>query len=251
MPRYMVILEYDGFGFNGFQRQPGLPTVQGALETAIVTYAGEEVRVMGSGRTDAGVHALGQVVAFDLEREVEPEKTISGLNALLPAGVAVTGLREVSPAFDPRRNALWREYRYFILNRTERSPLLAGFTHHVARPLDLDVMRRACSLLPGEHDFSAFRLRSENGSDVREVLECEIQEKAHSVIVFRIRANAFLYRMVRIIAGALVMVGRGRMSVDEFERHLAGGAKPCADALPPQGLLLWEVCYPDESTAWR
>lgn len=247
MPRYLVTLEYDGSGFNGFQKQPGLPTVQGALQSAIVTYAGEEVRVMGAGRTDAGVHAVGQAAAFDLEREVEPLKAMSGLNALLPAGAAVAGMREVPDGFDPRRDALWREYRYFILNRTHRSPLLAGYTHHVARPLDLHAMRRACALLVGEHDFSAFRLKSENGSDVRNVLECAIEEKRYGVILFRIRANAFLYRMVRIISGALVLVGRGKMTVDEFEGHLSGGPGPCADALPPQGLFLWEVRYPEDA----
>lgn len=248
MPRYLVTLEYKGTGFHGFQKQPGLLTVQGALESAILTYSGEEVRTAGAGRTDAGVHAVGQAVTFDLEGEADPPLAVRGLNGLLPGGVAVTGMREVPAGFDPRREALWREYRYLVLNRRSPSPLMGEFAFHLPGEIDRPLAGKACSLAVGEHDFSAFRVKAEEASTLREVLVCELGEFDWfpGLLCLRVRAGSFLYRMVRLLAGAVLAVGTGRMSLAGFEGHLAGGSQPCSEPLPAHGLFLWEVAYRPE-----
>jgi tRNA pseudouridine38-40 synthase len=245
LPRYLVTVEYSGTDFHGFQKQPGLSTVQGEMESAITRFTGEDVRVMGCGRTDTGVHALGQAAAFDLSREVDIPKAFNSLNALLPRGIAVTKMVAARDGFDPRRDALWREYRYFILNRRAPSPVLEDYTHHVAASLDVELMARACGLFTGEHDFSAFRVKgSTEESSVREVLGCDFTYARADILCFRVRANAFLYRMVRIMAGAVKAVGCARMSLGELDSHLEGGDMPCAAPLPACGLFLWMVEYP-------
>lgn len=248
MTRYLVTLEYRGTGFHGFQRQAGLPTIQGAIESALVAFTGEEIRVQGAGRTDTGTHAVGQAAAFDVPFDLEVDKALLGLNALLPNGVSITDVSQVPDGLDPRRDALWREYRYFILNRKAPSALLDEFTFHYQRELDLELMRRACAACVGRHDFSAFRAKSQDESSVREVFVCEMTELIPGVLGLIVRADSFLYRMVRIVAGALLEVGSGRMSMKEFEGYLeGGGARPCADPLPARGLFLWRVAYPAEA----
>lgn len=249
MPRYLVNLEYRGTPFHGFQKQPGLLTVQGALEKAIVSLTGEEIRTYGSGRTDTGVHAVGQAVSLDLPNDVDIDRAMRSLNALLPPGASLTRMIEVPDDFDPRREAIWREYRYFIFNRPFPSPLFEEFSYHVPGVLDWQVMRQACGMLVGEHDFSAFRLKGEDKTSVRRVLDCGIEETFPGLWWLAVRADSFLYRMVRIIAGAIVDTGTGRMSLEELEGHLQGGEKPCADPLPANGLFLWEVAYPPERLA--
>lgn len=244
MPRYLVILEYLGTCFHGFQKQPDVPTVQGALEEALATLTGEEVRVAGAGRTDAGVHALGQAAAFNLTGEVDEPRAIKSLNALLPPGAAVTGMRPVPENFDPRRDAQWREYRYFILNRSAPSPLIDGTAYHLPGELNGEVMERACALLQGEHDFAAFTVGAAEEPALRTVLRCGITHTRPELICMVVRADSFLYRMVRVMAGAVLSVGRGRMDVSELEGRLDGGKGPCADPLPARGLFLWEVSYP-------
>ncbi len=244
MLRFLVTLEYRGGEFHGFQRQPGLATVQGALEAALLRLTGEEIRVRGAGRTDAGVHALGQAAAFDVPDAVAGRASIEGLNALLPAGVAVTSIRPVPAGFDPRRNASWREYRYFILNRPSPSALLEGFTYHFKGELDRGVMRQACAAFVGERDFSAFRVRQQDESSVRTVVACELEEILADLLCVRVRADSFLYKMVRIMAGAVVAAGSGRMSVEDIRSSLeAGASRPCVEPLPPHGLFLWRVEY--------
>lgn len=243
MTRYLVRLEYKGTLFHGFQKQKGLPTVQGALEGAILTYTGHEVHTLGAGRTDAGVHATGQTASFDLPEAVEVGRAIRGLNALLPQGISVVDMREAAPDFDPRGDAVWREYRYFVFKRPAPSPLLEDLAYHFPGELDIELMKQACSLFSGEHDFSAFRAGQEEKSLFRTVLRCEITEPLPELLCFIVRANSFLYKMVRIMAGALVAVGSGRMDLSELASHLTGGSEPCVKPLPAQGLFLWEVAY--------
>ncbi|MBU4175853.1 MAG: tRNA pseudouridine(38-40) synthase TruA, partial [Actinobacteria bacterium] len=192
MTRYAITIEYRGTHFHGFQKQPGLPTVQGALENALLTFTGEETVVQGAGRTDAGVHAVGQAVAFEVPGGLNTGKATRGLNALLPPGVAITAMRAVRDDFDPRRDAIWREYRYFILNRLLPSPLLEEYTYHPPRELDLPLMEQACALVPGERDFSAFKAKSEDESCVRKVVRCELLDVAPGVICLVVRAESFL-----------------------------------------------------------
>ena len=245
--RYLVTLEYRGTPFHGFQKQPGLPTIQGALESALVAFTGEELRSQGAGRTDTGTHALCQAAAFDLPYEVDEARTIVSINALLPNGVSVTSMRRVRDGFDPRRDASWREYRYFILNRAAPSALLDEFTYHFTGSLELERMREACSACLGEHDLSAFKAKPQEESSIRNIMVCEIVEVFPGFLNFVVRANSFLYKMVRIMAGALVSVGSERMTVEEFSSYLEkGGASPCADPLPARGLFLWLVEYPPE-----
>ena len=247
MTRYLVTLEYLGTDFHGFQRQLGLDTIQGALEQAITRLTGEEVRVQGSGRTDTGVHAVAQAAAFDMKDRLDPHKASAGLNALLPPGIAVTSLARVREGMDPRRDALWREYRYFILNRKAPSPLLGPYTYHFGGTLDREAMAGACGAFVGKHDFSAFRVKGgAEESKVRDVLECEMTEPVADLLCLRVRANAFLYRMVRIIAGAIKDVGEAKMGPADLERNLQGAARPCADPLPACGLFLWKVAYPPD-----
>jgi tRNA pseudouridine38-40 synthase len=246
LPRYLLTLEYVGTDFHGFQRQPGMGTIQGALEQAITAFTGREVRVQGSGRTDTGVHALGQAAAFDIGDRLDVGKASASLNALLPAGISVTGMARVGEGLDPRRDALWREYRYFILNRKAPSPVLDPYSHHVSGALDREAMSRACDALVGEHDFSAFRVKGgSEDSKVRIVIASDMTEPFADLLCIRVRATAFLYRMVRIIAGAVKDVGCGRMDLEALSGHLAGAARPCADPLPAQGLFLWQVAYPE------
>jgi tRNA pseudouridine38-40 synthase len=243
MARYAVRMEYRGTDLYGFQRQKGLPTVQGELEKVLERIAQEPVDAVGAGRTDAGVHAAGQVVAFDLKRDITVERLQNSLNSLLPRGISVIGARETDPGFDPRRQALWREYRYFILNRRSPSAILDEFTCHIRRPLDIDRMSTACSLPVGSHDFSAFMAASEPATTSRTILECGVERVRQDVLSIIVRADSFLYRMVRIISSAVVAVGAGRMTPEEFESHLRGGEKPCAPPLPAGGLFLWRVEY--------
>lgn len=247
LARYLITLQYVGAGFHGFQKQPFVPTVQGALEQALCTLIGRETPVLGAGRTDAGVHALGQAAAFDIEPGRDVSRIVPGLNALLPRGISVTGMARVRDDMDPRRDALWREYRFFLLNTPAPSALLEDYTVHIHKPLDKTLMSEACSRAVGEHDFSAFRAQgSPEDSGVRRVIECDLEEVWPSVLQFRVRATAFLYRMVRIMAGAVTEVGSGRASLEDLSAWLKGGDRPCAVPLPPQGLFLWKVAYPGE-----
>ena len=248
MPRLLAVVEYLGSPFHGFQRQAGISTVQGELEAAVGRITGCPTAVSGAGRTDAGVHAAGQAVAFDVEDGLEPGALLAGLNAVLPRGLRVLSLRRVRDDFDPRRDALWREYRYFLLSRPAPGALLDDFTHHVRGAIDIELARLACGTMVGAHDFGAFRASgSPAGSTWREVLLCDTMRVRGDVILIRVRANAFLYRMARIMAGAVLEVASGRMSPGELEAHLEGGAVPCAAPLPAKGLFLWRVEYPDDT----
>lgn len=249
MFRYMASVEYRGAGFHGFQKQPDVPTIQGALEDALLTFAGEPVRVVGSGRTDAGVNAVGQTIAFDLGERVEERACCRSLTALLPSGIAVTGMMEVQGGFDPRRDAAWREYRYFVLNRMSASPLMEEYVLHHRGYLDFELMSEACGLVEGKHDFSSFTAKGSEGPTTRDVLLCRLHDlvSVPGLFFLRVRAGSFLYKMVRIIAGAVLATGSGDMNPGELKRRLTGGDDgPCADPLPPHALFLWRVEYPLE-----
>jgi tRNA pseudouridine38-40 synthase len=245
--RLALIVEYDGAGYHGFQLQPNAPTVQGALEEAIHKLTGERVRVKAAGRTDAGVHAVGQVVTFDTSSTLPPNTVVDALNHHLPADVAVREAHPVGPDFDPRRRALVRTYRYTVLNDRVRSPLLRRCACLLGHHLDVDRMRDAAALLVGEHDFARFSgpLADGRASTVRRVYDAEVRRECR-LITFDVSANAFLPHQVRRMAGALVEVGRGKLPLEGFAK-LLDGKRGCggAPSLPPHGLCLMRVEYAD------
>jgi tRNA pseudouridine38-40 synthase len=243
--KILLIMEYDGTGYHGFQWQNGLPSIQGEVEKALLKLTGERRRVMAASRTDAGVHAKGQVVGFRMESVLPLHNFVNGLNHYLPADIAVKAAYRASDSFNVRRDAISREYSYCILNSPTRSPMRESFSYQVASPLDIEAMNRASEALIGEHDFASFVSR--NGaslkSTVRRVLRAEI-ERDGELVVFSMVANSFLPHQVRNTVGALVRVGLGKMGVDEF-RSLVEVRKPAlaGPTAPAQGLCLTRVNY--------
>jgi tRNA pseudouridine38-40 synthase len=241
-----LTVEYEGTAYQGWQVQPGGPTVQEILERALTTALREPVRVRGAGRTDAGVHACGQVAAVRVTRVPDDLSRLRrSLNALTPADVAVRDIAVVDDAFDPRRDARSRLYEYRILNAPAPSPFWRRWAWHVPDPLDLGAMDGAAAELVGEHDFAAFRGADAEPvhSTVRAVLESRL-ERTPPLLVYRIEATAFLKHMVRNVVGTLVEVGRGERAPAGMRELLAGRDRTRAGATaPPHGLTLVAVRY--------
>ncbi len=244
MRRIRLTIEYDGSGYAGFQAQPGEATIQVALETAFDRLVTRGSRVQTAGRTDTGVHALAQVVAVDYEGRILPERMRSALNAVLPDDISVSDARACPDGFDPRRQASARTYEYRILNRRARSALLRGWVQHVGQALDTAAMNSAAGELVGTHDFAGFVVETEEAV-TRRVTDCACWWEEDMVYV-RISANAFAKRMVRRISGALIQVGLGRFSIDDFLALLnRNDHAPVAPSAPAAGLYLVGVEYED------
>ena len=241
-----AVIEYDGTAFAGSQVQPNARTVQGELERALNRLIGEGTRVRLAGRTDAGVHATGQVAAFCHPRVLPrggglPELQ-RRLNAALPPDLAVRSLREVAPDFDPRRDARWRVYRYRIWTSGVRRPLDRHRTLEIDEPLDATAMRDAASRMVGERDFGALGADA-RGRTVRRIAEVRVQRRG-DLVEIRVTANAFLRRMVRSIVAVLIEVGRGRMAPGAVEGLLDGSGRALhGRAAPARGLTLERVVY--------
>lgn len=242
----LLIMEYDGSGYHGFQWQNGLPSIQKEVEKAIRKLTGERRRVISASRTDAGVHAQGQVVGFKTRSPLPTDKLVKGLNHYLPADIAVKAAYRVSDTFRIRRDAVSREYSYFILNSPTPSPLREGRAHLVTNPLNIEAMNRAAQMLIGEHDFASF-INGDGSwleSTVRNVSRAEV-EKDGEMVTFHMAANSFLPHQVRTTVGTLIRVGLEKMNLDEFrsiiEAKLPGTAGPTA---PACGLCLDRVNYP-------
>lgn len=245
MRRIALVLEYEGTRYAGFQVQTNVASVQGALETAIEQLTGFGARVYGAGRTDAGVHADAQVVAFDTESDLAIERFRTGLNHYLADDVAVRAAYEAESGFDPRRHAMARTYRYTMLESASRSPLRARFVHHVGRRLDVASMNAALALLQGERDFAPFcGNMPQGGSTVRVMYQTQAWRQDGDEVCLELKANAYLHQQVRRIAGAVLSVGQGKMTVDEFaavaDSTVHGAA---ALVLPAKGLSLRRVEY--------
>ena len=240
------MMEYNGTHYHGSQLQANLPTIQGEIETALLKLTGERCRVMATSRTDAGVHAKGQMVSFRTGSTLPPPTFISGLNYYLPRDIAVKAAHRVGNSFNVRRDALRREYSYYILNSLTRSPIWEGFSYHVTGHLDIEAMNQACQALTGKHDFASFAACIGSGikSTVRRVYRAEI-EKHEELIIFNIVANSFLPHQVRNTVSILIRVGLGKMTIGEFgniiEAKEPGLAGPTA---PACGLYLVRVDYP-------
>ncbi len=237
-------MEYDGTAYHGWQRQPVSPTVQEVLEDRLQAITGEKVIVMGAGRTDAGVHALGQVASFRSASHLSPEEFGRALNAHLPSDIQVKRAFEARDDFHPQFGALSKTYLYLILNRPETSPLLLNRCWQLRHPLNMDRMSEACALILGEHDFSSFKSSSgKTRSQVRRLTRVETCRKG-SLLEFWFEADGFLKNMIRNIIGTLVDIGSGRYPPEVMGEILEARdrtkAGPCA---PPQGLYLVQVRY--------
>jgi tRNA pseudouridine38-40 synthase len=241
--RIALVVEYDGTVYAGSQYQKNASTIQGELEKALSKLTGEQTRLALAGRTDAGVHAKGQVVSFRTRVPYETEVFVRGLNAHLPQDIAVRSAREVPLSFQVRRQAKRRWYRYLIHSGRQRPALLRGYCWHIAQPLDVEAMQGAAHYLVGEHDVAAFAAPSAPSRTVRTVYRAELRRR-RSWVVFDIEANSFLPQQVRRTVGALVQVGLGKRTVEEFRSLLASGQRGAANlAAPPRGLCLMAVEY--------
>lgn len=243
--RIWAALAYEGTRYRGFQRLAPShePTIQGVLEATLHQLAGAPVRVRGAGRTDAGVHALGQVVAFDISWRHSLQDLQRALNALLPSDMVIWALGEAPPDFHPRREAQARIYRYLIYNGRWRDPFGRMLAWHVPPPLDVEAMRQAAALWVGRHDFGAFGRPPRGQNTVREVRRTAVAADGEWV-VFEIEADAFLYHMVRIMVAVLIAIGRGERSPETAAAYLRRpDAYPAHAPAPPYGLYFVGARY--------
>ena len=257
--RYRALLAYDGANYLGFQRLAGdQPTIQGMVEAAIARVSGQRVTVLGAGRTDAGVHATGQIIAFDVAWKHEDDDLLRAINATLPDDIAVQRLERAEPGFHPRYDAISRTYQYFVYEAQIRQPMMARMSWWVRPPvhqrLDVEAMNWAAAKLLGIHDFASFGNPPQGEKTVRQVFrsewEIEVPTQGTRLISYCIEANAFLYRMVRTVVATLVEVGLGRMSIEAFiEAFQARDRSRIVRLAPAHGLTLIEVKYGGEAPA--
>ena len=246
LTKIVLIVEYDGTGYHGFQLQANMPTIQGELEKALWRLTQERIRVTAASRTDAGVHAKGQVVSFRIKSSLPLQTFIKGLNYYLPQDIAVKAAYRVGESFNVRRSALSREYNYYILNSLTQSPIRRGFSYLVAGHLDIEAMNEACQALIGEHDFASFAscIGVKIKNTLRTVYRAEFQKNGE-LVIFNMVANSFLPHQVRNTIGTLIRVGLGKMTIDEFcsiiEVKKPGLAGP---TVPAHGLCLMRINYP-------
>jgi len=238
-----AVVEYDGTQYFGFQIQPGRPTIQGELEAALHSVTSAAIRIVGGGRTDAGVHALGQVISFPVEWNHPLEDLQNALNANLPQDIVVKGIAAAADGFHARYSAKGRHYRYLLFSGRVRAPLLERYAWRVGRDLSLERLQAASDSIVGEHDFGAFGESPSGDSTVRAVLSAQWRREGH-LLVWDVTANAFLRRMVRTLVGTMVWVAAGRLSPESFEGLLGTPDRSAvAPPAPPNGLCLVEVLY--------
>lgn len=243
MPTIRLDLGYDGTGFRGYARQDGHPTVQGQLEKALATILGEEIITAVAGRTDAGVHARGQVASFEFDGEVDTHRLLRSVNGLVGPEVVVSAASVVNDDFHARHSAKWRRYRYRMGTNPTPDPLTRHYTWEVGRRLDLEVMNQVVAVFVGEQDFSSFCRQVEDKSNVRRVEESYLAVE-DGVVYFWIKANAFCQQMVRSLMGYTYDVGRGFAPADRAQEVIAARDRSAvATVAPPHGLTLWEVGY--------
>lgn len=244
--RYCALVEYDGTEFLGYQIQAKGRTVQGEIERGLEQVTQTTIHIDGAGRTDAGVHAIGQVIAFNVAWRHTLVDLHRALNATLPSDIIISDLKVTNSAFHPRFNALSRTYRYQIINQRWPSVLQRRYAYHVSKNLDLDLMNEASQIMIGQHNFASFGKPPQGDNTIRQVLEAKWFTTSNNKLVFEITANAFLYRMVRNIVGTIVEIGLGHLSVDDVRdifdaQDLVRSAPPA----PACGLCLVKVTYPE------
>jgi tRNA pseudouridine38-40 synthase len=236
-------VEYDGTDFFGYQKQPGKRTVQGELEKAFARICGERVKIAAAGRTDAGVHAVGQVISFRTSGSIPLERIAKAANSVLPPDVAVKSAEEVPEDFHARYSAKSRVYRYTIVESPTRLPLIGRYAHVVGTRVDEKLMSEAAKLFIGEHDFRGFAIVEDDKSSVRQVKRFDVVRRGRIVEV-TIEANAFLRSMARFLVSALLKLSEQSMSVEDLMRILNTGERcETLRPAPPQGLCLVKVNY--------
>lgn len=244
MSRYKLIVAYDGTNYNGFARQPNGITIQVILEEAIKAIIQKDVKVLGAGRTDAGVHAKGQCCTFDADINIPVQRLAHAINSKLPSDIAVKSAQIVGEDFHPQYGAKRKTYRYQILNSRIRDPFLSKYSWLYPFKLDIELMREAAAHMIGTHDFKCFTAAGGGAKEtVRSIYSIDIYQQ-EELITVDICGNGFLYNMVRIIIGTLIAVNEGKLSTDDIKRVIAskdrGQAGPTA---PPQGLTMLQIVY--------
>ncbi len=237
--RIMLIVAYDGSGYHGFAMQENTVTIEGKLNEAIAKLTGQSTEVIGASRTDAGVHAYGNVVAFDSTSTIPADRFAPALNSILPDDIRIMKSMEVAPDFHPRKCLSEKTYEYRILNTGIPIPTKRLYTWHCSYPLDEKKMNEAAQYLIGKHDFTSFcNVESQALSHVRNIISAEVFRHGDEVVI-RIVGNGFLYNMVRIIAGTLMQIGRGKGNPEDLKHMLEAKNRTAAGpTAPPQGLFL-------------
>jgi tRNA pseudouridine38-40 synthase len=245
MRNIKLLIEYDGTNYQGWQVQPEGPTIQGMLEEKLSRLTGERVHLIGSGRTDSGAHALGQVAHFKTQSRMDICTIQRAVNSLLPPDIVIQKIEEVDEGFHSRKHSKSKVYEYRILNRNLRSAFHRGYVWYIPQKLNLTEMKKATQNLIGEHDFSSFRsVGTPTRTAVRRVIRAEWKRGRDGIIRFEIEANGFLKQMVRAIVGTFVEVGKGRMKASDFRKIMnSRDRKNAGPTAPAQGLFLKEVKY--------
>lgn len=244
--RYLAIISYDGSNYSGYQIQPNQLTIQAVIEAALTKmHKGEPVKITASGRTDAGVHAYGQVIHFDSELDIPESNWKKALNSLLPGDIVVFDVKQVSENFHARFDAIKKTYIYTILNSADANPFEINYCAHVKERLNVDLMNQALQDLIGEHDFTAFCAANSyvKGDKIRTIYHASCQ-RVNNKVVFSVTGNGFLYNMVRIIVGTLIEIGLGQRPATDIKRIIESMDRTQAGkTAPPQGLYLNAVEY--------
>ena len=245
MRNIKLTIEYDGSGFNGWQKQPSKLNIQGEIERAIFNVTGETVELYASGRTDAGVHALGQVANFKTNTKIPIEKIAIALNSQLKKSIIIKKAEEVDENFHSRYKCKRKTYRYIINNSIPGSAIYRGLEYHMPIKLDVNKMKEAIKYFEGEHDFKAFKSSGTSSkSSVRTIYEAKVYKQDDNKIFIELTGNGFLYNMVRIISGTLLDVGLGKINPKDIKEIINKGERQNAGkTLPPQGLYLVSVEY--------
>lgn len=245
MQRYKMTISYDGTAFSGYQVQPNKRTVQSVIEDVLAKiHKGKDVRIFASGRTDAGVHAKGQVIHFDSDLAITEERWGTALNSMLPNDISVLSVKKVNDQFHARFNAKGKEYRYQLSLSRQRDPFLRNYVYHYPYALDIEAMNEGSKYLIGTFDFTSFcSAKTEVADKIRTIQEIDISQEG-DLLTLRFRGNGFLYNMVRILVGTLLEVGSGERKPEDLAAIIARKDRSAAGkTAPPQGLFLWEVVY--------
>ena len=244
MRNIKLTIEYDGKDYNGWQKQPNKLNIQGEIEKAIETVTGKKVELIGSGRTDAGVHAFAQVANFKIDSDFPIEKIAIAINSQLKTSIRIQKAEEVEENFHSRYHCHKKTYSYIIDNSEQGTAIYRNYTYHVPQPLDVEAMQKAVNYLVGEHDFSSFKSSGTSSkSSVRTIYEAKVLREQERVVIM-LTGSGFLYNMVRIISGTLVEIGKGEKKPEEMKKILEAKDRSLAGkTLPAQGLFLMNVSY--------